>query len=251
MATTIFLVNPQTFPSSWANDYSLTFDGVDESVNLGRVTATESASNISLSFWFKVPSLASNEQLLGRFNSSNAKQLKCNTKTGGEFAFWTRNSADTAGVECRTPASTIAANTWYHALVTYDGTQGTNAGKVKIYIDGVSQTLTFSGTVKSTTDNGTNNFLIGGIAGGAGYCLMDEVRIYDYTLTGTDATNIYNSGSPTEENQSPVAIHKYRFEDADSSWDGSNYTFTDLGSAASNDGTSQNMEEADRQTDTP
>lgn len=99
-----------------------------------------------------------------------------------------------AGSTATTPT---AANTnWHIFTIRFDGSGATNADKVKFYIDGVLQTLTFTvnaGTTTSSTidslifgvdDTKAANFVTG---------FIGEVLVYNTTLTDTQqaATELY------------------------------------------------------------
>ena len=58
------------------------------------------------------------------------------------------NGADGTASVSYTPSSSV----WRHIVIVFDGTQTGNANRLKLYVDGVQQTLTFSGyTVPATT----------------------------------------------------------------------------------------------------
>ena len=78
---------------------------------------------------------------------------------------------------------------------------------------------------------------------------LDEVSIFDYELTSGQVTSIYNSGTPTDlDNTSGVTapVHWWRMGDGDTF-----PTITDVGTTGGNDGTMTNMESGDIVTDTP
>jgi len=78
----------------------------------------------------------------------------------------------------------ISANTWYHALLTY------NSGSSTLYVNGSQSGNTITGT------NSKSGITIGGaIDGAANYPFIgyvDDLRIYNRILTGTEITAIYN-----------------------------------------------------------
>ena len=78
----------------------------------------------------------------------------------------------------------ISANTWYHALLTY------NSGSSILYVNGSQSGNTITGT------NSKSGITIGGsIDGGGNYPFtgyVDDLRIYNRILTGTEITAIYN-----------------------------------------------------------
>ena len=103
------------------------------------------------------------------------------------------------------PLGAITPNIWKHVLVTYDGS-GDLSG-VKMYIDGVSQSLTkyltctiTVGTMKTNQpmrigDDYTNDYFSGS---------LDEVRVYNRVLSATEAKQLYNTTAGAKIN-APVA----------------------------------------------
>ena len=100
----------------------------------------------------------------------------------------------------------FSINTWYNIAMVFDGTftgngdtAAQNAGRLKLYIDGVQQTLSFFGTIPSITYDfslnpstfylGTDGFSTPNYYDGK----MDEVAIFDYSLQSSDVENIYNA----------------------------------------------------------
>lgn len=247
VGTTIFLVNPQTFGTPFTNEKSLLFDGVNEYVDCGVVSALNATQNLSISCWVKI-------------NSSTAEQF-IGTFTGAGNAIWIRH--DVAGNSWRGSVqngsasysdfgSTINTSQWYHVVMVYDGTQGTATDRVKIYVDGSSLTRTGgSGTLPTITLTATKGFDLGGLSDGSVFsnCNIDEVSIFDYSLDATQVSDIYNSGTPTDlDNTSGVTapVHWWRMGDGDT-----HPTITDVGTTGGNDGTMTNMESGDITTDVP
>lgn len=81
-------------------------------------------------------------------------------------------------------AYAISANTWYHAAITY------NSGSMLLYVNGSSSGNTVTGT------NSKSGFTLGGGRDTltqypfTGY--IDDLRIYNRILTGSELTAIYN-----------------------------------------------------------
>ena len=103
----------------------------------------------------------------------------------------------TTGATSKTYDSSITAfdSTWHHVAFTWD------AGTLELYVDGVkdtSVTKTADNAVTSirtttaalTIGNGTNNFYFDGN--------IDEVAVWNTTLTDAQITAIYNSGTPND-----------------------------------------------------
>lgn len=233
MATTIFLVNPQTFGgggSSFTNEKSLLFDGVDEYMNVGRLTEME-ASEASISFWIKFVNVANNKAFLNNNNGGTS-----------QFRMYTSSSR----IVCyafgfNLISGTLSSGTWYNVIVTLDPLVGK-----EMYINGAS----VASTANITFPTHTSNYDFGRSgAGSYSNMYMDEVSVFDYALTSGQVTSIYNSGLPTDlDNTSGVTapVHWWRMGDGDT------YpTITDVGTTGGNDGTMVNMESGDIVTDTP
>ena len=237
MATTIFLVNPQTFGggSSFTNEKSLLFDGVDEYVTYGRPSAMES-TDFSLSFWYKPPlgTPASTEPVMTKFVGGASGFYIYHRPTTGDLQvyFFGVNMFSLSG---------LSNNTWYHIVVTLDSTNGK-----AFYVDGVSQATSLS-TTNGTAN--TANLYAARVTTLYNNCNIDEVSVFDYALTSGQVTSIYNSGTPTDlDNTSGVTapVHWWRMGDGDT------YpTITDVGTTGGNDGTMTNMESGDIVNDTP
>ena len=98
---------------------------------------------------------------------------------------------------------------WYFLTVTYDGTIDTNNGldRVGIYIDGIPEvtTMNYSEGGLLNIKDGTAHFGIGNTISSSGdSCgtanfdgLIDDVRIYDTTLSATEIQAIYNENQVT------------------------------------------------------
>ena len=90
---------------------------------------------------------------------------------------------------------------WHHLVATYDGSSA--ASGLTWYLDGTGYTGGRSASVfptyTSLHDSG-DEVRIGGWEGNGDHFLgyIDEVSIWNKELSGTDVTNIYNSGTPTD-----------------------------------------------------
>lgn len=246
VGTTIFLVRPQTFGgSAFTNEKSLLFDGVDEYVSVSNVLALKNVSAFSYSTWVKLND-TSGHQLMGKENGDIFFFVDPTT------GYWRVRIAD-SGSRQNDYNDTISTGTWIHCCVVYDGTQSTDATKLKLYIDGTSLTRTGGvSPIPTLTANTTSNFNIGTNASGGSFfanAYVDESAIFDYALTSGQVTSIYNSGTPTDlDNTSGVTapVHWWRMGDGDTF-----PTITDVGTTGGNNGTMTNMESGDIVSDTP
>lgn len=246
------IIGTQTSP--FTNEYSMSFDGVDEYFNV--------ADNVNLSFgngvtdspfsfstWVKMTD-ATRFYLLskGLVFSTNYEYL-FNTDALDRLGLYLYDSSQNSRIgRIYNTALTGFQGQWIHICSTYNG-NGLSSG-IKLYLNGtqVDNLDSNSGTYVAM-ENGNRNMNIGRTETGV-YAngLIDEVSIFNSELSASDVTAIYNSGTPTDlSSLSPLSW--WRMGDGDT-WGGSSWTLTDNGSGGNN-ATSVNMEEADRVTDVP
>ena len=193
----MFFYNPAFFGvAAFVNTKSLSFDGVDEYLNLSRVTMQESATYFSLSMWVKTSSLAIFQNISGTNEGSLYGRNYTSIQTDGsvQWVLATQNLYPLV----RTSASDITIGTWHHICFVFDGSLSGNFNRAKIYIDGVSSAVTDSSTIPSTTGSTTFDFKIGTRSDNVSPFNgnIDEVSLFDYALTSGEVTSIYNSGCP-------------------------------------------------------
>src|SRR3990167_5512110 len=88
-------------------------------------------------------------------------------------------------------ASAFSNNTWTHIKFVFNGAGATNADRLKIYVNNINQSISFTGTIPSSLTDSSTALQIGASNGGAtwdGY--IDEI-IYFNT---NDSSNGYNGG---------------------------------------------------------
>ena len=229
---------------SFVNDYSLLFDGVNDYVDCGSIATLQSTSQHSLSAWFKTSDRTKRQGILKWYNGTG-QWIEMSMSTT-EFLFIPSGVSGYG----KTPSSGVSNGVWNHVVMVFDGSATGNSNRLKAYLNGAALSLSFTGSIPTTTTAMTGgSFKIGERFVGQDYFLgnIDEPAVFDYALTQTNVTDIYNSGAPTDLNSLTTApAHWYRNGDSDT------YpTITDIGSAASNDGTMVNMDAADIVTDVP
>ena len=182
--------------------YSMDFDGSNY-IDLGTTLKSyyENVSAVSFSVWVSFKDLSTDVDVLGTWRSSFRMLDIRFLQSTGKLSFRVGNGADTAGEVEVVSSGKIVANTWYHLAMVYDGTQSGNADRLKAYINGSQETLTFTGVIPSTTSNLLNyDFEIGGnrLSENGSKCI-DDVAIFDYALPATGSNSVatlYGSGTP-------------------------------------------------------
>jgi hypothetical protein len=184
------------------SNFSTEFDGVNEYVNFGDVFNFERTDSFSVSCWFRT---TAGGFLLGRQENAvpTGWLLQVGAATGtpslGVVRFELNNTWTTNNLVMET-TTTWADGSWHHLCVTYDGSSSPSG--VLIYIDGSSQTLsTVYSNLTATILNGAD-FYIGDRELDQGAKpfngLVDEVSIYNATLSPSEVDDIFNGGSPPD-----------------------------------------------------
>ena len=194
-----------TYPT---NSYSGSFDGINDYVNFGSIAELNSAADYSISAWlrwndfdggtgaFPIASGTSTSQRLAWYASSNTVK------------FYVGNTITIT-------SSSLSTGTWYHMAYVKSGTSAT------LYID---NSVDGTGSAPTTTPSGgAANFSVGTATAFSGYYFdgfADEVAVFNYALSSTQVSNIYNN----KEYFNPISV--WRFEngvtDEIGNYDGTN-----------------------------
>lgn len=192
-------LNAGTTGSYGAVGRSLKFDGSDDMIHIPDFLGAESA--ISMSAWVKA------ESWTGPFRFIAGQAKHTNSDSVVEFNYghatntmsWTvRNAGNVNVITNFTPPQ---AGVWFHITGTYDGSHS------RIYLNGILQdTQAQTGvlfdsnavfTIGRKSDSGVYP------AGSHAYTFdghIDDVRIYDRTLSAVDVQKLYQMGSPIGQN---------------------------------------------------
>lgn len=99
-------------------------------------------------------------------------------------------------------AATVALNVgaWNHIAIIYDGTQVGDAGRLRIWVNGVQQTLSFTGTIPASNTPVAELMVLGALtltSSTSEYIngLIDECGLWNVALTPTQIAALYNAGA--------------------------------------------------------
>jgi hypothetical protein len=177
---------------------ALSFDGTDDRVGFSGFQFLAS-DKFSISKWVKFGALATEKPLVSQWGGSqNNVLVKTDDTNSDELKICVASSLtdDCANYGYTTDAN-LSTDAWKHFGVVYDGTQGSNEGKLKLFIDGAQKTLSFSGTIPATIQaSSTDELEIGGDADLATYAnaLIDEVKIFNSALSADQVKQDFNGG---------------------------------------------------------
>lgn len=181
----------------FADAYSANLDGAAEYFTCTGWT-TGTWRKLSISMWYR-PTAAptASDGLMAK--NSTPREFVLNH--GAADASKVRFSPTTSSTNwCETDTGRLQNGVWSHVVVSYDGTQATNAAACKIYVDGVDRTSTQNGTTYSVAVTaGAAPLLLGAITSAALYspALIDDTAVwYGTALTSDQVVGIYNAGDP-------------------------------------------------------
>ncbi len=196
---------------------ALSFDGVNDKVVTTNFNS--STNKLTVEAWIN-PNLITNASIINKFKTAG---YPWDLAQYGRKIYFHLSAGANYG---NTTSNVLTANVWYHVAAVYDGSGSTNSDKVKIYINGVSQSLSFNGTIPSTLNDTTDTVDLG-YSPSDGYSyysgLIDEVRVSDsirYSSNFTPSTSPFVRDSNTklllhfDENGNDPRVVNTAFDDS-------------------------------------
>ncbi len=178
---------------------AITLDGSFDRIDVGDMPTLEGQSALTISSWVRPSSLVDYAGILCKYSSTTSDTClqAGGSGVGSSSAInaAVRNGSDAYGY---TSGSKLTAGVWTHVAMVFDGSLSGNANRLKVYVDGVQEALTFSGTIPATTVSNAQNFIIGRTGGASNYWngKLDEVRAYNRALTAAEIKAQYDAGAP-------------------------------------------------------
>lgn len=178
-------------------------------VDFGRLSYTENIGTMSAALWVNPNSVVATKCLLCKWNdtaaaSSRSWAIETGTTNASAIRVSISTDGNTGVAYGETPAGKLTAGNWTHIAVVYDGSQYPfgNAAVLKIYVNGIQQTLTFSGTIPTNTFAGTIKMRAGASSDATAANIkrtfsgmIDEAKIYTGAITTSGVLGDYNHDS--------------------------------------------------------
>lgn len=159
--------------SNTQDDYFLQVDGQSGQIDCGDINALDSTTQFTFEAWVNIKSW---QNWSGIFKDNGKTVMETGDQVGALYCI-IRNPTNTYGYA----TNVLPLNTWTHVAMVFDGSQTTNAGKLKLFINGVQKTLTFSGTIPDRTENNNTPLIL---ARGVN-CRIDDPRVWSKALAST------------------------------------------------------------------
>ena len=183
------LVNGTTYGTGIINN-GFSFDGVNDYVNFGNVLDFDGSTSFSFSFWVN-PTTVGNKNLIQKWTVLNEGYIIF--LFGSKLRFGLSNNISTNVLRVETTTSITTSMT--HITITYDGSKDVSGAK--IYINGISDTLTTLANTLTGSTSISDSFELGRNVSSIGWYngIMDEIGVWNKELTPSEVTQLYNSGS--------------------------------------------------------
>ena len=228
---------------SFSNTYSVDLDGSNDSID---AASDPGLSVYTMSFWIKT-SQSTFAFLVSGFGGGtgagayrNESGIRINTAAGRLLEYQDYNTGGSNRIMAGNLVSgDVNDGAWHHVAMVYvpsgytttTGTASGNGEGFKLFLDGTRVDTTLVGSFDLPTT--VPEFKVGREGRRALYFyngLIDEVAIFGSSLSDSDITAIYNSGTPADlSSYSPTLW--WRMGDDDS---GTGTTITDQGSGGTN-----------------
>jgi hypothetical protein len=158
-------------------------------------------TNFSVALWLNPSENTSDRFAIGKIGTNGNRGWQIyGAKDTNDLTLDYFSTTDNGTDRTLTLTNALPLNTWTHVAFTFDGNAGTEA----LYINGVLQSPTITGSLTSvpTVLNAANNqpFRVGhrgatGSAVGGWVGGIDDVRVYDQTLTATEVQSLMTAAS--------------------------------------------------------
>lgn len=227
--------------------YSMAFDGVDEYADFPNTVCNYGKNDaFTVAYWWKSSSNAIKSHL-SKYSNLQSRGIYF----GQNFYLYFALEDDVTGtMSVRTTiggSSNIYDGNWHFIVGTYDGSN-LNTG-LTLYFDNTAYTTRTGGPLAGNVTN-TQGFEIAKRGGSYHNADMMYVSVFDDELSASDVNTLYNNGVPTDPiNLGLSPTFFVPLGGPNDTWDGSNWTVVD--EIDGNNGTSVNMEEVDKTSETP
>ncbi|MBL7817975.1 MAG: T9SS type A sorting domain-containing protein [Saprospiraceae bacterium] len=165
---------------------ALRFDGTNDYVSVPNIATFNSLTAFTVEAWVNTTVGTGYRAILTKGNNIqlaiyDSNDIYCRIASG----------TDAYGF---TTTAVLPINTWVHVAAVYDGSQSNNATRLKIYINGTAQTLSYAGTIPTSVNTNSAAIKIGATTSGAEYWSgrMDEMRLWNRALSVCEIQNNRN-----------------------------------------------------------
>jgi hypothetical protein len=187
---------------------SLTLNGVNQYVDVGRPTALQFTGSETISAWIRASSFPVDDAAVVSDHSGLGYQLDTTVDTGTRTIGF--KLADAGGrLMARYGKTTLALNEWYHIAGVYDA----QAKTLNVYLNGKRDDGCLLGRVTDRQRLSGMNTYIGRRASASGFEFagsLDDVRIYSRALTPSEIEADFRSTPGAQSIRAAADVVSYR-----------------------------------------
>ncbi len=190
---------------TWNESYGVVgggynFNGTNNFINATDIDALDGITAMTVSSWIKLNALATDKAIITKWDhqTQTSWALQTGNSASDELQMFTATSITDAGTTNGvTNNSDLSANKWYHVTMVYNGSGSANSDKLKIYVDGVEKTVVFNAgyNIPASLPSANSTVKIGRFGGSITRYFngsIDEVRIYNRSLSASEVLDLYN-----------------------------------------------------------
>ena len=188
------LVGVPNWVTGKIGSHALEFDGSGDYVEMSDSDSLSITGDLSICLWFyPTDEDTKSQDVLWKGRTDGQRSYAIPITNAGRFMFYLTPDGTQANRVYRiTGTNAYSYNDWNHAAVTYDADAAT---KMRIYIDGVEKSTTLiGGTEPSSIHNSSESLTISKGFNNYFEGTIDDVRIYDKTLSADEIQSIYQEG---------------------------------------------------------
>ena len=173
-------------------NYAPWFDGIDDYIMIGDVTQLNNVGTFTIEGWANQNTNTDSETIFSKeFDGDNDITLRTDA---GALIIEVGNGFDSYATWAGYSGS-IASNNWFHWAIVFDGAGGTDADRLKLYINGnmTPIVLAFTGSIPATSSSSlsTKNLKLSK-SGTDFHGYMDELRIWSSARSAGNINSFYN-----------------------------------------------------------
>ena len=169
---------------------SASFDGIDDYIDFGDINEMDGASQLTISAWMK--RFASDDKVVVEKLTNNDDRVALHLGADGVIYYIISTGSGLAY-----GSVALTGTDWHHIVGVFDGSLSGNANRLKIYVNGVLQTLGFGGTIPATTPSSSASLLIGKDVANSQWATgnISQVGIWQGTLSQSQVQSLMESTS--------------------------------------------------------
>ena len=197
----------------------LDFDGSNDYINMTSLLTNDAMTTAgTISFWINFDAVGNGKKIWqfgetgGSYGSADTIYVEIESDLpNSKIMMGCQHGSNTESWTIRTPTGLLSTGTWFHVVMTQDGTSP------KIYINATDRTIQSTTTdltkwVSTLTD--LNSFDWGRynhIGSTTGYvdAKFDDIGIWNRALTSSEVTSLYNSGTGALCSTIPSGLRAY------------------------------------------